>query len=325
MVKRDIRLDTIKGLLIILVVMGHMLDQVGKNQYAWIFYNWIYTFHMPLFILITGYFTNTSHTPKKYFKGVLNLFSVFILFSILHHIINKNFHFGFNSLIYYTVWTMWYLLTVCYYRIIAYITKKYNKKEVMLFFWFIVVLLSGFCPLEGEMSIQRTLAYSLFFFGGLYLRENKLMNRLYSTPRIIAITIFVSWVLFLVFKLNGNYTYIINGKCSYYSWHFPSLLSVVVRLCFTVLAVSASISVVRLLKANKILTLIGEQSLFIYIYHSFFIQFFKKLFPDTICSNFTTFILLSFFVALSLLILYRMKIFKELLSPIYSVERLFKR
>ena len=101
-----------------------------------------------MFILITGYFTNTSYTPHKYFKGVLNLFSVFILFSILHYIMDKNFNFGFNSLICYTVWTMWYLLTVCYYRIIAYITKIYNKKRSNVFLWFIVVILSGFCPFE---------------------------------------------------------------------------------------------------------------------------------------------------------------------------------
>lgn len=58
----DIRLDIIKGIAIILVVMGHCIQYGSGNDYytsALFFeeniFKFIYSFHMPLFMLISGY------------------------------------------------------------------------------------------------------------------------------------------------------------------------------------------------------------------------------------------------------------------------------
>lgn len=53
--------DTLKGVLIILVVLGHCGTAVG-NQVLSV----IYSFHMPLFVLTTGFFSrNTNMGGKK--------------------------------------------------------------------------------------------------------------------------------------------------------------------------------------------------------------------------------------------------------------------
>ena len=55
---RDYRLDSIKGLLIILVILGHLI--IALDNYNVINHSvmgLIYIFHMPLFILISGYLT----------------------------------------------------------------------------------------------------------------------------------------------------------------------------------------------------------------------------------------------------------------------------
>lgn len=47
--------DTLKGFLIILVVFGHCGTAVGDNMLSV-----VYSFHMPLFILISGFFSKRS-------------------------------------------------------------------------------------------------------------------------------------------------------------------------------------------------------------------------------------------------------------------------
>ena len=73
---RDNRLDTLKGLLIILVIMGHVitsLDNANRVNHAVM--GLIYIFHMPLFILISGYLTRTpqQQRPKEMWQGIARI------------------------------------------------------------------------------------------------------------------------------------------------------------------------------------------------------------------------------------------------------------
>ena len=53
--KRDLSIDTLKGFLILLVILGHL---IGSLKFSWPgVWNLIYTFHIPLFVLILGYFS----------------------------------------------------------------------------------------------------------------------------------------------------------------------------------------------------------------------------------------------------------------------------
>ena len=62
-------IDSAKGLLILLVVLGHMSDINGELK------NWIFTFHMPAFFIISGYL----YKPHPLMKTIKS-FGVPILF-----------------------------------------------------------------------------------------------------------------------------------------------------------------------------------------------------------------------------------------------------
>ena len=75
--KRDVSLDITKGLLIFLVVWGHSIQmgfgyEYGEaGLYMWdVIYRAIYSFHMPLFMAISGYLFYYSY--KKAFKEVIS-------------------------------------------------------------------------------------------------------------------------------------------------------------------------------------------------------------------------------------------------------------
>ena len=61
--KRDASFDILKGILILLVVLGHAISDTYTNE-LWqrVLFNLIYSFHMPLFVMISGYF---SHSMDK--------------------------------------------------------------------------------------------------------------------------------------------------------------------------------------------------------------------------------------------------------------------
>jgi len=56
---RDARFDTLKGMLILLVVCGHFFGHSSQGSLSQVMGNFIYSFHMPLFVFISGYFTSS--------------------------------------------------------------------------------------------------------------------------------------------------------------------------------------------------------------------------------------------------------------------------
>lgn len=58
---RDIRFDVLKGLLIILVVLGHSIN-IEYLDASWdnALFHFIYSFHMPLFVFLSGFFLQSS-------------------------------------------------------------------------------------------------------------------------------------------------------------------------------------------------------------------------------------------------------------------------
>ena len=71
--KRNPYWDNVKGILVILVVLGHLLElMAGRIPGALYLWSMIYSFHMPAFLIISGYFAKRSQknkldNAKKYF------------------------------------------------------------------------------------------------------------------------------------------------------------------------------------------------------------------------------------------------------------------
>ena len=60
MAKRIIGIDVMQGIAMVLVVLGHHRFPFMPEWYMRMFY-WIYTFHMPLFIFISGFLVRYSY------------------------------------------------------------------------------------------------------------------------------------------------------------------------------------------------------------------------------------------------------------------------
>ncbi len=162
--QRNNRVDNIKAILIFLVVFGHMLELASARR----IYLIIYSFHMPAFIFVTGYYAKFK--PRKI---LLELIMPYILFQTLYLLFDGYIN-GEAVTLQYTkpYWLMWYLLTIIIYYLLLPLIRTDNKKQRLLIFILSVAisLLAGYDTSIGYyMSLSRTLVFLPFFVLGNYI------------------------------------------------------------------------------------------------------------------------------------------------------------
>ncbi|EJT01675.1 nodulation factor fucose acetyltransferase NolL [Rhizobium sp. CCGE 510] len=72
---RDLALDFAKGILIILVIFGHLLQYIfyqGDGFWDSACFRWIYMFHMPLFMAISGYLCRSALLSKPFRQAIVD-------------------------------------------------------------------------------------------------------------------------------------------------------------------------------------------------------------------------------------------------------------
>ena len=169
---RDNKMDNLKGMLIILVVMGHMLELVMDQGVSKYLYELIYTFHMPLFVFVSGYFYHfqiqklLSHLVYPYFVFQL----LFTLFS--RYILGKGTAIGFTQ----PYWIMWYLMAMILWSIGAVPFAKVRQRGRIC--WLLLSVAAAiaagvFDPIGREYAFSRTIVFAPFFlWGSLASKEN---------------------------------------------------------------------------------------------------------------------------------------------------------
>lgn len=147
--KRDFSFDFIKGFLIALVVLGHTIYMVFSDD-SWnnYIFHVIYSFHMPLFFFISGYFFK-SCLRMTFYEMIMYRFKRLLIptmiFTCILFIINFiSFGFKIHSLwnVYELSKTYWFLICLFCLTIIYYIfVKKTSLIRILLFLLFFVSII----------------------------------------------------------------------------------------------------------------------------------------------------------------------------------------
>lgn len=84
---RDTSIDGVKGVAIILMVYGHVTQVGAAAGFQKDAVSWIYTFHMPIFLMLSGYFFGTSvdvlDAFRKMFRKLLVPYIIFVSLYLL--------------------------------------------------------------------------------------------------------------------------------------------------------------------------------------------------------------------------------------------------
>jgi len=262
---RDNRIDSLKGFLIILVIIGHVitsLDNVNTINHAVM--GLIYVFHMPLFILISGYLTKSpeQQTPNRMWRGVLNIFITLVVFQVITALrISIRYHAFTATLVDFPYGVLWYLMCLIYWRIVLYYTPRalLNRPWLYLGITLAVSVLVGLSHLGNTLAIQRALNFYFFFLLGYYYRQGVIDKRWWNCNILHIATAVV--LLPLVFWLYPHCGNVMNGADHY------TLADIPQKIMILACSVAMSLLVFNFMRDNKWLRAIGVDSLFYYLYH----------------------------------------------------------
>ncbi len=167
--KRDYFFDTLKGFLIIAVIVGNTLELASPtNVNVHYFILFLYMFHMPVFTFVSGYFSKRS--KRTTIQKVKHIFTIYVLAQILYvAYYNYILHGELDFTLLATQWTFWYLLSLTAW----YIISDYIKNEKLWFIGSIIFsLVIGFDTSVGSNgSFSRTFFFLPFFIAGMMFKR----------------------------------------------------------------------------------------------------------------------------------------------------------
>ncbi|TCN26728.1 fucose 4-O-acetylase-like acetyltransferase [Mesobacillus foraminis] len=335
--------DNIKGLLIFLVVFGHAIEvyrHTAGNESVKYLYDVIYFFHMPLFIIISGYF----YRPNK-FDRVVKLLSVFFIWQLVHGILSKLIKEqailtltpeGRIFSIFEPYWTMWYLLGIVVWSVV---TPYFLKlKHPVLISIGLALLISYAENVTGWFSLRKLVNFYPYFLIGYLLSEKQILHTLSEKAKGLKSPVRWTALAVLLVYLGGMlyYTQIPKGteflfmreSYSYFEWSF--IKGAAFHVALYGLVVLLSISLFFLVPMNKKIPFfnhIGIYSVFVYLIHTNIIRVFRPMMPEEAAKNPALVISVGLLFALVLCWAVSLPIVRAVFKPLVepSLNWLFKK
>ncbi len=269
--KRYYLLDNLKVILIFFVVFGHVIEYyINDNSILMTLYIFIYIFHMPLFIFISGYLSKNFYKMKR--KAIRNLLIPYIIFNMIWY---TAVYIGTRRAMFsvlYPGWTLWYLLSLFFWRI----TLKYLIKfKHILLLSFIAGVLVGLIPSIGSiLSISRTIVFLPFFLLGYYTTEEHLekIKSFKSEYAITGILVFLLIAIYIVKNDLFNYKFLYNSY-SYNALEVSLFEGTIFRIFLYFGAIIFSICVINLVpRKEQFFSKIGKATMNIYVFHIYLVM-----------------------------------------------------
>ena len=240
MQKRCEEIDALKGFAMFLVVLGHSIIVYPINLHENNFFNNLYefisTFHLPLFFIISGYCFSYKDSYKQYItKKIKRILIPYLIFSLLNillrtlapSLVNKSD--DFVTLLMNVIFNggeYWFLYTLFIIFLFYPLLYKINRNKVIAIILEILLLIASLLNVKVNMFCITSLLKYLFYFNrGVLIKiykkdifENNKNNVLYT------LVIFI--ILIFVFLLYRKYTFnYLETICAILGILFSYLLS----------------------------------------------------------------------------------------------------
>lgn len=273
MKKRIALWDNLKFLLIIFVVIGHYTQQFrADNETLQRIYVFIYSFHMPIFIFVTGLFSKKA-VDEKNIKKVLPYLTCFFATTLILFITRALLGWAPVFELFSPSGISWYLMSMFFMFLITMLIKDY-KPQYIFVLSLIIGVMCGFVQTENPdfFTWMRTLTFYPFFCLG-YISDREKIEKATNkiSIKITAVIFFVSIYLLIYFypkqankisRLNtARHTFSELGRFAPYGWEL--------RLLTYAISFAAIFLLISLIPRKRIkgFTSLGERTLGIYMFH----------------------------------------------------------
>ncbi|MGW0685796.1 acyltransferase family protein [Streptomyces sp. NPDC002754] len=190
---RDAYFDNAKYLAIVLVALGHAWEPLrGDSRAASALYFTVYTFHMPAFIVISGYFSRSfDASPRRMKRLVTGVLVPYVIFELAYTFFKRTVgddpDYPISLL---DPWYLtWFLIALLIWRLTTPLWKIIRWPLPLAL---AVAVLAAVSPDIGDdLDLQRVLQFLPFFVLGLCLKPEHLQLVRNRRARILAAPVFV--------------------------------------------------------------------------------------------------------------------------------------
>ena len=183
-------LDNARYWVMLLVVIGHSLTQFGTIDAARAVYVWIYAFHMPFFVLISGYTARRYMGDARQVRRMVSTLVVpYLIVETSMQLITRHYGEGPDPmLILSPQWLAWFLAALFVWRLT---TPIWRALKYPITTSIIISLTVGLFELPNVLALPKILGFLPFWVIGLHM-SRPAFERLTERPvRIVAAIILV--------------------------------------------------------------------------------------------------------------------------------------
>lgn len=317
---RDTYFDNLKTILIFLVVVGHFTNLNKSIPLIGAINNVIYSFHMPIFIFISGFFSKNITSQRA--SEIENILYPYLVFQILNCFFTKLTGLGYGSLnIFNPTYQNWYLLGMLFWRVSIPYYSLFNK-IYSLFFTIILSLTIGFFNDFNSFGLYRIIYFFPMFILGYYCSDLKTLLRTVSKYKyyFVGISLLGLFVIFFLSFFSSEFNNTIYWAFTPYQNYNHSMIKFFLRIIGFFSSLTISFGLLFLIPENKFkITHFGENTLNIFLLHMFIVFPINKYLP-TLPSYLI--LLISIISSLLICLLFSSKLLNKILAPFTKLKQL---
>lgn len=265
--------DNVKFLLMITVVIGHLVNPGTDNSHLFrSIYIFIWSFHMPLFIFISGLF----HKNKNIKEKAVSYFSIYFVLKICYLILKMISKQKLSFEIFTESGLPWFLFATAVFMLITYFLRDFDRKYIFIIA-ILLGLFSGYDKNVGDfLVLSRIIVFYPFYLLGTMVNKEKIEQfakkvyvKAFAGAALLAwgaVCFFLTEKIYIIRPLlSGRNPFnknIVDYGVLYRAGVY--VLAAVIGLCFILVAPT--------FKLGKI-TDFGQRTLQIYFWHDLIIKF----------------------------------------------------
>lgn len=346
--ERDCWFDNAKAFLILTVVIGHLAEvlinvlEYKNEKEIWIstLYNWIYVFHMPVFMAVSGRFAKRRIDTGDWISVINKIIVPYLICQIcmmlFYGIVGYQETSNFSFLKPY--FGLWYLLAIGIYQLITpHILKIFKHKWLILPLSLTVALLLSFQEDEFYGNFQRFINYFPYFIFGYLTADCKFAYCKKTVFRLLSIAAFVLLIFAVINYGDFLRVPLLSGRRVYSTvddffdvgrkkYLFFLVIRYALGLVFFLFTLGLSPS------KRNIFTRLGTNSTYIYILHLFVVVALTALgeeyeFLDFFLSQKTAVLFCAAAVPLSFLLVSKpvKKLTRWMIAPDFDLRKIIKK
>ncbi|MFD1361589.1 acyltransferase family protein [Lentibacillus salinarum] len=275
--KRNAYFDNARLMLIFLVVFGHVIQPyIDGSSGVNTLYLWIYTFHMPAFIFLAGFFAKGAGNVTYITSLAKKLLVPYMVFQIIYtgyyFLIGKD---GWQLEMFYPHWSLWFLFSLFSWHMLLIWFKKMPAAMGVAISIGIGLIVGYFGEVGHTFSLSRTFVFFPFFLVGYQITQNQVMWLKRIQLRIAAVLVMLAVAVGIYYAPEFNTGWLLASK-SYSSLGLPEYGMIARLLVYVTSFLMAASFLAWMPQKRNRLTALGTRTLYVYLLHGFFVQFFRE-------------------------------------------------